>query len=96
MIEFYLYHKGKKYSTRNSIEIASASYDEDNFDITYSKQLYKTKWGDYFFLLCGGPDSPCGLVNEKGEKFWGSRLIPTSKEEAEEFLKEEGVVLLGC
>lgn len=85
---------GKKYDTGESTEIAVGLYDEDANP--YSKSLMKKKNGEYFFVTSGSPESKYGFIDKNGEKRWGCRIIPITKEEAEEFLKEEGVVLLGC
>ena len=54
----------------------------------------KKKNGEYFFVVSGSPESKYGLINENGEKIWGCEIIPISKEEAEEFMNEEGVILI--
>ena len=74
------------------VEMAVALFDEDTNP--YTKSLMKYKKGEYFFAIDGSPESQYGLINENGEKICGCEIIPISKEEAEEFMNEEGVILI--
>lgn len=92
-MEFIIMYKNRKYSTKESTEIGVFLHDNEDINKRYTRTLYQSKYGDYFFLLSGGPDSPVG-IRKNGRKLWGSRMFPIPEEKAKEFMNKEGVVLL--
>lgn len=84
----------KVYSVADSKLISVKTYVGKKSTECYSRELLQNSNGDYFFLNYGGPDSPCAFINNKGKKTWGAIIEPANEEEAEEFIKEEGLVYL--
>ena len=92
-MEFAMIHKNREYNTKDSIKIAVFLHNENNPEKSYSRTLYKSKYGDYFFLLYGSGVSSCSIRNNKRESC-GSRMFPIPEEKAKEFVNKEGVILL--